>query len=265
VKQDANSKLSYARDSDRFAVVLFFNQRLTSQAIEKTSRWVRRVIDHLIAEKGSFYLPYQHFATPEQFKACYPHWRAVLEKKQTEDPQLIFENGLCGEYIANLLGTAEAVKGYVEIEYNGRLVRSLKKHFSIMKPVYVLNEKESFKDVFERGRRPYDTFIPLNNYSPIREELIPTESVDLVACYIGLHHIPHEQLDPFLASIRRVLRRGGSFILMDHDASTHDMQELVHVVHSIFNAATGVAVESVDEAMRIFESRGAEVLYLQDY
>ena len=74
VRQDFNTKLSYAQEGDRFAVVLFFNQKLSPKEIQKTKLWVRQVIDYLIAHEGSYYLPYQHFATSDQFKACYPNW-----------------------------------------------------------------------------------------------------------------------------------------------------------------------------------------------
>jgi hypothetical protein len=48
VKQDANTKLSYARGGDRYAIVLFFNQKLTPKEIQKTKTWVRQVIDYLL-------------------------------------------------------------------------------------------------------------------------------------------------------------------------------------------------------------------------
>jgi SAM-dependent methyltransferase len=157
-------------------------------------------------------------------------------------------------FVFQLLEDKKNIHGYVEIGYNGRLVRSLKKKLSLSKPIFVVNDRESFRDYLERGARPYDAFVPLNNYEPIPEHCIPTASVDLVACYIGLHHIPQDKLGPFLASIQRILKPGGSFILMEHDACTKKLQELVHVVHSIFNAATGVAPEENKREIRDFHA-----------
>lgn len=349
VKQDSKTRLSYAPDGDRFAVVLFFNQKLSRKEIEKTKMWVRQVIDYLIARGGSYYLPYQHFATLEQFKACYSQWESIISYKQRIDPTGIFDNGFFAYYltldanqdslfrkvfnridgqrdeirdflnnvfmqldekeffmlvdsilenpqlndeqiyailyrkigqakpnvISNLQYALQSLKslkddladqtahlvgqkkisGYVEIGYPGRLTRPLKNRMKIEGPFYAITDKEGLSDYIEAGfPRPYDQFVPLNNYEPISENAIPTASVDLVAMYIGLHHAPTEKLDSFITSIKRILRPGGTFILMDHDARTIELQNLVNVVHSIFNAATGVEPKVNIQEIRNFHS-----------
>lgn len=349
VKHDFKTKLSYAEAGNRFAVVLFFNQKLAPKEIQKTKTWVREVIDYLIAHEGSFYLPYQHFATVEQFKACYPNWKSVISFKQSVDPEGLFDNGLFEDYftadkpdnslfrqvfnrvggqregisdflnnifmqldekkffllvdsvlenpelndeqiyallynrigeakpnaVSNLHGTLQALKtlkrdlgdqtaflvgqrtvnGYVEIGYPGRLIRPLKKRLNVKGPFYVITDKEGLSDYIEAGfPRPYDQFIFLNDYAPISESAIPTASVDLVCMYIGLHHAPKEKLDPFIASINRILKPGGMFILMDHDAHTKEVQNLVDVVHSIFNVGTGVKPQINNQEIRDFHS-----------
>jgi len=154
-----------------------------------------------------------------------------------------------------LLLDGEEIEGYVEIGYPGRMVNPLKKKIPFQGPVYVVNERESLMDYVESGfPRPYDRFVPLSNYDPIRYEDIPSNSVSLVACYIGLHHAPPEKLRPFLKSIHRILKPGGHFILMDHDAHTPELQNFVSVVHSIFNAGTGVSPEAEKEEIRNFQS-----------
>lgn len=349
VKHDYKTKMSYAQNGDRFAVVLFFNQKLSPQEIQKTKMWVRQVIDYLIAHDGSFYLPYQHFATPEQFKACYPNWKSVISQKQFMDPTGLFDNGLYADYLAldidqnslfrkvfnrvngqrnevqdflnnvfmqldeerffhlvdsilenpqlddaqiyatlyNKIGEAKPnvvshlqhtlqslnslkndlgdqtaylvgqrkIAGYVEIGYPGRMMRPLKKRLDMQGPFYAVTDKESLSDYVEAGfPRPYDQFVALNDYAPISENNIPTASVDLVCMYIGLHHAPMEKLNPFIDSIKRILRPGGIFILMDHDAHTQELQNLADVVHSIFNAATGVEPEINRSEIRNFHS-----------
>lgn len=349
VKHDSKTKLSYAQTGDRFAIVLFFNQKLSPKEIQKTKRWVQQVIDYLIPHGGSYYLPYQHFATLEQFKACYPNWKSVLSYKQSIDPKGIFDNGFFSDYLtvnvkqdslfrqvfdrvngqrdevrdflnhvfmqldekkffllidsilenpqldeeqiygalykkigqakpnpisklqhtlrslkslkedlgdqtAHLVGQRK-IKGYVEIGYPGRMISPLKKRMEMQGPFYVITDKERLSDHIEAGfPRPYDQFVPLNDYAPISENAIPTASVDLVCMYIGLHHAPKENLDSFIASIKRIIRPGGTFILMDHDAHTKELQNLVNVVHSIFNAATGVKPEANAQEIRDFHS-----------
>lgn len=348
VKHDNKTKLSYAEQGDRFAIVLFFNQKLSSTEVQKTKVWVQQVIDYLIAHEGSYYLPYQHFATQEQFKACYPNCETVIAYKQMIDPNGLFDNGLYADYIntdvqdsslfrkvfsringqrnevrdflnnifmqldekkffilvdtilenpelddeqiytnlyhnigqakpnmvsglqstlkslktlKNDLGdqTAELVgqriiNGYVEIGYPGRMTRPLKNRIKMQGPFYTITDSERLTDYIEAGfPRPYDQFIAINDYAPISSE-IPSESVDLVCMYIGLHHIPNDKIDAFITSIKRILRPGGSFILMDHDAHTIELQNFVNIVHSIFNAATGVTPEENNKEIRHFNS-----------
>lgn len=349
VKHDCKTKLSYAQEGDRFAIVLFFNQKLSPKEIQKTKIWVRQVIDYLIAHEGSYYLPYQHFATLEQFRACYPNWKSVISYKQSVDPAGLFDNGLFADYlsldveqnslfrkvfsrvdgqrnevrdflnnvflqlderkffilvdsilenpqlddeqiyatlyskigqakpnaISNLQHTLQSLKslkgdlgdqtahlvgqkkinGYVEIGYPGRMIRPLKSRIDMHGPFYVITDKESLSDYIEAGfPRPYDQFFPLDDYTPISENAIPAASVDLVCMYIGLHHAPKEKLDPFIESIKKIIRPGGVLILMDHDAHTRELQNFVNVVHSIFNAATGVEPEINNQEIRNFHS-----------
>lgn len=360
VKQDFKTKLSYAATGDRFAVVLFFNQKLSPKEIRKTQMWVRQVIDYLIAHEGSYYLPYQHFATLEQFKTCYPNWETIISFKQSIDPTNLFENGFFEDYLTlnvkqnclfrkvfnhlngqrnevwdflnnifmqldekkffilmdsilenpqlndeeiynrlyskinqakanalsnlqltlqslnclkNDLGDQTAylvgqrkINGYAEIGYPGRMIRPLKNRLEMQSPFYAITDKETLSDYVEAGfPRPYDQFVPLNDYAPISDDAIPSASVDLVCMYIGLHHAPVEQLDPFIASIKRILRAGGTFILMDHDAHNEELQDLVNVVHSIFNAATGVEPEINKQEIREFHSLEYWINLLQSH
>lgn len=349
VKADPLTKLSYAPDEDHFAVVLFFNQKLTPKEIQKTKAWVQEVTDYLIDHQGIYYLPYQQFATVEQFNTCYSQASDVRLMKKLVDPDLVFDNGLYADYIlaenhaqslyrnvfnrvrgqreevkaflhnvfmqldeekffnlidsilddrsltdeqiysilsdkihkarpntlvklkhtleslrtlqndlgnqtAHLIGQKE-IHGYVEIGYPGRMISPLKNRIEIKGPLYAISDRERFSDYVEAGfPRPYNRFVPINDYEPISESTIPSESVDLVCMYIGLHHIPEDRLDAFIDSIKRILRPEGTFILMDHDAHTKELVELVDVVHSIFNAATGVDPETNRNEVRNFHA-----------
>ena len=57
-----------------------------------------------------------------------------------------------------------------------------------------------------------------------------------------------------LRPLKESLGPGGAFILMDHDAHTKELQDLADVVHSIFNAATGVEPSANREEIRNFHS-----------
>ncbi len=94
VKQDHVAELGYARDGDRFALVLFFNQHLADSAVKKTEGWIQKVNNWLAENEGTYYMPYQPFDTQNQLEKCYPNFQHVAEKKKELDPDNIFYNGL---------------------------------------------------------------------------------------------------------------------------------------------------------------------------
>ena len=46
---------------------------------------------------------------------------------------------------------------------------------------------------------------------------MPAQSADLVSCFVGLHHMEPQKLEPFLASVASIVRPGGYFVVRDHD------------------------------------------------
>ncbi len=94
VKQDPIAELGYAKDGDRFALVLFFNQHLADSAVQKTQAWIQKVNNWLSENQGTYYLPYQPFDTQDQLEKCYPNFKHVVEKKKELDPNNVFYNGL---------------------------------------------------------------------------------------------------------------------------------------------------------------------------
>lgn len=99
VKKDQISRLAYAKDEDHYAIVLFFTQSLAAEEIEKTKKWVQEVIEELKNCSGTFYLPYAHLATKEQFLACYPDTENYKVHKAIYDPENHFCNGFAKDYL----------------------------------------------------------------------------------------------------------------------------------------------------------------------
>lgn len=157
------------------------------------------------------------------------------------------------EQVQKLLCPKLTVEGYAELGYSGRLIRSLNKAgISLLGSRTVINDKQRLTDYIEAGiPLPYHTFVPLQNYTPLTNSIQP-ESLELVICPIGLHHCPSEKLDAYIQSIHAVIAPGGSFILRDHDVTTPELDALVNVVHSVFNAATGETLETELEEKRNF-------------
>ncbi|CDZ77762.1 putative decaprenylphosphoryl-beta-D-ribose oxidase [Legionella massiliensis] len=73
-----------------FAVVLYFNQDLAKDEIERTKVWTRQLIDAALAVEGTYYLPYQPFAAKTQFREAYPRYKEFIKIKEAYDPQNLF-------------------------------------------------------------------------------------------------------------------------------------------------------------------------------
>jgi FAD/FMN-containing dehydrogenase len=157
-----------------------------------------------------------------------------------------------------LLGDKREFDGYAEIGTTGRYMGQLRKAVRLRGPLLLINDvapSNSPPDIVERGQiGALGTYVPLNNYAPIDAKLVPDASLDLVSCYIGLHHIAPGALGPFMQSIHRVLRSGGLFILRDHDVTTAAMNAFVSLAHAVFNAGLGVPWETNQQELRYFVS-----------
>ncbi|HZY78182.1 MAG TPA: methyltransferase domain-containing protein [Cyclobacteriaceae bacterium] len=182
-----------------------------------------------------------------------------------------------------LMGDRTNVDGYLEIGSTGRYISDLRKHISLKGKIYLTNDippNNGPGDIFERGQiRKLGTFFSIDNYKPIDAKQISDESIDLVTCLIGLHHCPDTMLDGYIRSIHRVLRKGGMFIMRDHDVKTPEMSTFVSVVHTVFNLGLNVTWETdkseyksfkpIDEWSRIvsaygFKDAGARILQDND-
>lgn len=99
VPENDESYLSYSdKGSDLFAVVLYFNVGLSDAEQEKVQKWTQELIDYSISINGTYYLPYQLYASQEQIRAAYPQFDTFVELKKKYDPQEIFMNDFYAKY-----------------------------------------------------------------------------------------------------------------------------------------------------------------------
>lgn len=347
VKQHDRSLLSYAKEGDRFAVVLCFNQSLREDEVVKAKKWLREA-QHLAVQKGgSYYLPYQHVSSPEDFHKAYPHADKVQQLKEKVDPDNLFASGMYKKYLVppakkanyfkvimqdettkkefsgflnnvlqrvdtdkfyklledvltyndsheeiykelcrrlpeimpgalgslkRILHSLTAIKadlgeqarsllprglkeinGLVEIGYPGRFVGGFKEHYKVTGTVAAVYEAQSLTDYIQTGYpRPYNQFAKLDYNKPNLQDL-KDKSADVITCYVGLHHFPEDELDAFLKDVRRVLRDGGHFVLVDHDVTDDKSMAMAHMAHMIFNAVNGASVEEEMTELRNFQ------------
>ncbi len=183
-------------------------------------------------------------------------------------PSLIKQKKVIAHQTSELIGD-RSFNGYLEIGSTGRYVKSLKRLIDIKGPVYLTNytaPNHSPAEIMERdGLKTVGEFFELKEYRPIDEAIIADASLDLVSCYIGLHHCSPEEIDAYLASINRILRDGGIFILRDHDAETPEMKTFVSLVHTVFNAGLGISWEKNHQEKRFFNGIDHWINLLQNH
>jgi FAD/FMN-containing dehydrogenase/SAM-dependent methyltransferase len=168
-----------------------------------------------------------------------------------------------------ILGNRRRLNGYLEIGSTGRYISVLRRHLELSGELLLVNDVApgySPVDIIERGSlKKTGRFVPLSDYAPIERRSVADNSLDLVTCYIGLHHAAPEVLDGFVRSIHRVLRPNGLLILRDHDVTTPQMRALVSLAHAVFNAGLGLPWETNHRERRHFRPVSEWSHYLQSH
>lgn len=147
---DTGSYLAWARE-EVFAFVIYYRQGTSGADREAVKTWTREMIDAILSENGTYYLPYQPHATVEQFRKAYPNAEKFFAVKREVDPNNRFQNKLWEKYY--LAGKSEAkaylsqLKGYQKGEEQSFL--SLPEWYLVFNP----NE---YADFLVKGNNPSD-------------------------------------------------------------------------------------------------------------
>jgi len=94
---DPGSLLAWAR-KEVFAFVLYYKQDVHDNARKHVGEWTRALIDEALQCDGTYYLPYQPHATPDQFHHAYPRAKELFALKNKLDPCFRFTNALWDKY-----------------------------------------------------------------------------------------------------------------------------------------------------------------------
>jgi FAD/FMN-containing dehydrogenase len=94
---DPGSLLAWA-GTEKFAFVVWYKQRTDAEGRAEVARWTREMSDAALASGGSWYLPYQPHATPDQFRRAYPRSAEFFALKRRLDPGNRFRNKLWDRY-----------------------------------------------------------------------------------------------------------------------------------------------------------------------
>lgn len=96
-EKDPGSLLAWAT-AEVFAYVVWYKQFTNDVEKGKVGVWTRELIDAATSLNGSYYLPYQVHATPEQFHKAYPNAKKLMELKASLDPSFKFRNVIWNTY-----------------------------------------------------------------------------------------------------------------------------------------------------------------------
>lgn len=139
--------LSWARE-EVFAFVVYYQQGTDAEAIKQVKKWSQEMIDAVISFEGAYYLPYQIFASPEQFYSAYPRAKEFFSLKQKYDPDNRFRNQLWKNYYqteADLKQSKSSVKNYFRGEE--QTVLTIPEWYLVFNPL-------EYSNYLEAGRNP---------------------------------------------------------------------------------------------------------------
>ncbi|MBY0415096.1 MAG: hypothetical protein K2Q18_13075, partial [Bdellovibrionales bacterium] len=94
---DKESYLSWA-PNEAFSFVIYYKQGTSEAAKKSVKRWTQELIEASLSVGGTYYLPYQIHAMPDQFKRGYPNFQKFFDVKKKYDPTNKFRNKLWDAY-----------------------------------------------------------------------------------------------------------------------------------------------------------------------
>lgn len=169
---------------------------------------------------------------------------------------------------------AKEFHNYLEV-YDRRYAKTLRSYAHLPldgKVVAVCdNPKVEFGDRLQAGAIlssfPYKQHVSLNDadcqdplsqpektHKPIPAEEVQDQSIDLIGCLGGLHHVPADRMDAFADSLQRTLKPGGVILFRDHDVVTPELKSIASLVHTFVNIAGDVSWEVESKEVREFKS-----------
>jgi FAD/FMN-containing dehydrogenase len=96
-KPDSLSILSWA-PKEVFCFVLYIKHGTSESDVAAVSSWTQKLIDAALDQDGAYYLPYEIFATGEQFNRAYEKSPAYFALKRRLDPDNKYRNKLLDKY-----------------------------------------------------------------------------------------------------------------------------------------------------------------------
>lgn len=100
--KNTESFLSYAQ-KDTVALVLYFTTQPTEKELREIKSFSLKITNICLDCGGTFYLPYQRFATKKQLLKAYPQLPTFIEKKKIYDKSELFASNWYQDYLIPVL------------------------------------------------------------------------------------------------------------------------------------------------------------------
>ena len=149
-KPDSGTLLAWAR-KEVFAFVVYYRQGTDNKAKEKVKKWTQEIVDAVTDMGGTYYLPYQIYASEEQFQKAYPKSSDFFALKDKVDPKNRFINKLWDAYYPKNKGVLKAKAKSIPQYFRGEEQTIL----TIPEWYLVFNPKE-YADFLEAKNNPSD-------------------------------------------------------------------------------------------------------------
>lgn len=165
---------------------------------------------------------------------------------------------VAAEQVREQVGQRDHLTGWLEIGTGGELLARLAGPLRVRGDWIVLGERppdDGVMATLARGRRlPNCQIVLLDSRAPQLPETLRDNSLDMVCCAQGLHGVPEEQRDAWLASLYRVLRPGGLLVVREHDVASASERALCLLGKHIQAMVQGDAWEARGSAAMHFAS-----------
>ena len=147
---DLDTLLSWA-NTEVFAFVVYYRQGTDDAAKARVKRWSLEMIDAAIEAGGTYYLPYQIFATPQQFLAAYPKSPLFFDLKRRIDPAYRFRNTLWSQHYPVSQDPWREKIGTIADYHRGE-----EQTFLTIPEWYLVFNPLEYADYLEAGQNPSD-------------------------------------------------------------------------------------------------------------
>ncbi len=149
---DSGAKLAWAK-KESFAFVVYYKQGTDEDSRNNVAKWTGELIDEVLSVDGRYYLPYQIWASDDQFHRAYPGAIEYFELKKAYDPTDKFTNKLWDKYYSQekLEYFKEKEKQWAVVEDTAGYFRPFDNAYLSLPEWYIVYAADEYAKVLKDG------------------------------------------------------------------------------------------------------------------